>query len=161
VERTGVARQFCLFPRLAVVFKIELNEDDLNAALSSLSPVPTGCFRLFPRCAPGCYAVRRGGRHGSFAFSRDDFAPGPNKVIGTAGGWSERLALNQRSRRQAIYGQWPRAGSSEQLVGADRRCHQGDNRSGERARCRLPGHRISIRCCRLCRQRDRPGTRRQ
>ena len=38
--------------------------------------------------------------------------------------WRERLALDQRPRGERIDRGWARAGAAEQLIGADRGCHQ-------------------------------------
>lgn len=66
-------------------------------------------------------------------FSRDlllsDFALGPDKIIGAASGRHQRLALDQRPRRQRVNGGWPRSGAAEQLIGSDGGRHQRQDRS--------------------------------
>jgi len=57
-----------------------------------------------------------------------DFAARPGEIIGAAGGWRERLALDQRPRGERIDRGWARAGAAEQLIGADRGCHQRHDR---------------------------------
>ena len=89
-----------------------------------------------------------------------DFAARPDEIIGTPGGRRQRFALDQRARRQCIDRGWPRAGTSEQLIGADGGGHQRQDRSGQRTRRRLAGQRVGIGCRGFGRQRNRPRTRR-
>ena len=53
---------------------------------------------------------------------------GPGEIIAAAGGWRERLALDQRSRGERIDRGRARPGAAEQLIGADRGCHQRHDR---------------------------------
>src|SRR5204862_2561745 len=90
-----------------------------------------------------------------------DLAAWPHEVVGTAGGWRKWLALHQRARGERIDRGRARARPAKQLIGLDGERDQWHDRSGQRPRRRLTGHRTSVRGCRLARQRDRRRTRQE
>ena len=90
-----------------------------------------------------------------------DFAARPGKIVGAAGRRGQRLTLHQRPRGERIDRGRTRARTAEQLIGTDGRCHQRQDRSGQRTRRRLAGNGIGVGRRRLDRQRDRPGARRE
>ena len=123
----------------------------------------TNLFRLRRRGRCRSCSIRGNGCHRCFALGllAPDFAARPDKIIGTAGGRRQRLALNQRSRCERIDRGGARAGTAEQLIGADRGCHQRQDWSGQRTRRRLTGQRVGVGRCRLGRQCNRRRTRSQ
>ena len=108
-------------------------------------------------------SIRRGGSDRRFALGllTADLAARPGEIIGAAGWRRQRLTFYQRPRSERIDGRGTRARSAQQLVGADGRGHQRQDRSGERPRRGLARHGIGVRGCGFGRQRDRSGTRGQ
>ena len=114
-------------------------------------------FRLRRRVGCRCRSFRRNGSGWGFALGlfAADFAARPGEIIGAAGGRRERLALDQRPRGERVDRGRARAGAAEQLIGADRGCHQRHDRSRQRTRRRLARQRIGVRRRRFGRQRSR------
>ena len=105
--------------------------------------------------------ANRGNRSLALGLLASDLAARPDEIIGAAGGRRQRLALDQRARRQRVDRGGARARAAEQLIGADRGRHQRQDRPCERARRRLAGLCIGVGRCGLGRQCDRRRARRQ
>jgi hypothetical protein len=68
----------------------------------------------------------------------------PGVIVGAASRRRQRFTLDQCARGERIDPGGARAGTAEQLIGADGRGHQRHDRSGQRARRRLARHDIGV-----------------